>query len=42
MDLLGMNLEDVFEVCKHNFSLKTIILLAMQLIERFEYIHRKK
>ena|SRR5699024_8505093 len=42
MDLLGKNLEDVFEVCEHKFSLKTIIQVALQLLDRFEYLHSKR
>lgn len=42
MDLLGKNLEDVFEICEHNFSLKTIIQTVIQLLNRFEYLHNKK
>ena len=42
MDLLGKNLEDTFEACERKFSLKTIILLARQLLDRFEYLHSKR
>lgn len=42
MDLLGKNLDDTFEACKRNFSLKTILQLAMQLLDRFEYLHSKR
>lgn len=42
MDLLGKNLEDVFEACGHKFSLKTIIQLTLQLLDRFEYLHGKR
>lgn len=43
MDLLGKNLEDVFEAtCAHKFSLQTIIQLTLQLLSRFEYLHSKK
>lgn len=42
MDLLGKNLEDVFEICEQTFSLKTIILIVLQLLDRFQYLHSKK
>ena len=40
MQLLGQNLEQVFDLCKRQFSLKTILYVAIQLITRFEAIHR--
>ena len=41
MELMGPSLADLIQFCGNKFSLKTTIMLANQLMERFEYIHSK-
>ena len=39
MELLYKTLEDEFNYCKNHFSLKTILMITLQLIERIKHIH---
>ena len=41
MELLGSSLEDIFQTQQKKYSIKTVCMIGIQLIDRLEFIHNK-
>lgn len=41
IEILGPNLETLFELCGHQFTLKTVIIIAQELLKIIQYIHSR-
>ena len=42
MDMLGPSIEDLFQTCKRNFDLKTVLMIGHQMIQRIEKVHGER
>ena len=42
MDLLGKSMEDLFQECRRKFDLKTVLHIAVQMIQRIKVVHEER
>ncbi|SAM05277.1 hypothetical protein [Absidia glauca] len=41
LDMLGPSLEDLFDMCSRNFSVKTVAMLAKHMVSRVQSVHER-
>lgn len=41
MDFLGPSISDLYQLCEKSFSLETILMIGIQMLNRIEFIHEK-
>ena len=41
MELMGKSLEDIFQQNQKKFSIKTVCMVGIQMLDRLEFIHSK-
>lgn len=41
IEMLGPNLENLFSICGHRFTLKTVLIIAQEIIKKIHYVHSR-
>lgn len=41
IEMLGPNLENLLSLCGHKFTLKTVLILAQELMKKIQYVHSR-